>query len=417
MKMKIVYFAFLLSAIMGPAQAINISGTVKNSGGSGLEGVAVRLGKAAVGTVTGANGSFTLKDNTGAGGRSFSAASGGNRSFFVEDGRFFFDAAERTDIRVSVYDCGGRLLASQGGIVPRGSSSISLPLFEGGVRVYRVSVNGRPFTFRSVIAAAPGRSRTRLEGGPGLAKQGRAAAAIDDALLFIKEGYQLTRIVMKNSDTSGLQITMTPLDTGTVADGEGNTYRTVRIGNQVWTAENLRATKYNDGTSIASGSYYFYKNATDAAAKKKWGALYPFTTASSSKLAPKGWHVPSNAEWDTLQNFLITHGYNFDGTTTENKIAKSMAAGSSDWQACTEPGAISSETNLNNASGFSAVPAGYRYYTGEFLEQNVFAFFWSATQYDASYGYYCDLMYINFNLDRSYRVKTLGCSIRLVKDK
>jgi uncharacterized protein (TIGR02145 family) len=221
---------------------------------------------------------------------------------------------------------------------------------------------------------------------------------------------------MKTTDTSGLQITMTPLDTGSMADGEGNTYRTVRIGNQTWTAENLRATKYNDGSTIASGSYYFYKNATDAAARKKWGALYPWTTAGSNKLAPKGWHVPTNAEWDTLQNYLITHGYNFDGTTTENKIAKSLAA-SKDWQPCTEAGAISSDTAFNNASGFSAIPAGYRYYTGEFLEQNVFAFFWSSTQYDASYGYYCDLMYINFNLDRSYRVKTLGCSIRLVKDR
>jgi uncharacterized protein (TIGR02145 family) len=175
-------------------------------------------------------------------------------------------------------------------------------------------------------------------------------------------------------------------DTGTVTDIDGNVYQTVKIGNQVWTVENLRTTRYNDGISInlitdsaawskslirygaawskaSKGAYCYYNNMTDADSIKKYGALYNWYAIDTKKLAPKGWHVPTNAEWDTLQNYLIANGYNWDGTTTGNKIAKSMAA-QTDWKTDTNPGATGNDLFKNNKSGFSALPGGWRFFIG-----------------------------------------------------
>jgi uncharacterized protein (TIGR02145 family) len=418
MKIGIALFMALASVALFHAQAISISGVVKNGSGSGIEGVAVKLGKAGIKTVTGSDGSFTLKDNTGVKDLPHRATVIGDCPFTMKDNRLLFEAAGQTEVTVTAFDCNGRVLFSRSNVsLPGSNSSLPLPCFGRGMHIYRVLVNNEPFVFRSVTGIAAHRGPAASWGEGGLTKQVKAAAPMDDALLFIKEGYTLYRMVMTKPDTSGLQITMARLDTGTVTDADGNVYRTVKIGNQEWTAENLRTTKYNDNTSIGSG-HSFYNNITDPAAKKKWGALYTWSAVKGGKLAPKGWHVPSNADWDTLSNYLIAHGYNYDGTTTEDKIAKSMAA-TTDWMACSEPGAISYEMGLNNASGFSAVPAGWRYWSGnEYLNQKERAYWWTSTPYeaDATYSYVRDLWYINFNLDKA-RYVYIECSVRIVRDK
>jgi len=107
-------------------------------------------------------------------------------------------------------------------------------------------------------------------------------------------------------------------------------------------------------------------NTTNADSIKKYGALYDWYAASPTnvkKIAPAGWHVPSDAEWDTLQNYLTAKGYNRDGTTTGNKIEKALAA-KTDWVTYSTNGTIGSDLSKNNSSGFSALPGGYR-----FLEQ------------------------------------------------
>ena len=120
----------------------------------------------------------------------------------------------------------------------------------------------------------------------------------------------------------------------TVKDADGNVYTTVKIGNQVWTVENLRTTKYNDGSAIplvtdsaawvnlTTPGYCYYNNTTNADSIKKYGALYNWYAVDTKKLAPAGWHVPTDAEWDTLQNYLIANGYNWDGTTDEQQDSK-----------------------------------------------------------------------------------------------
>jgi len=106
---------------------------------------------------------------------------------------------------------------------------------------------------------------------------------------------------------------------GSVADFDGNTYRTIQIGPQEWMAENLKTTKYNDGSQIYycanggpagytewfdlwRGAYCWYDNNPEA--NKELGAIYNFHAVSTGKLCPSGWHVPSYSEWVSLINFL-----------------------------------------------------------------------------------------------------------------
>jgi len=417
--MKIVQAIILLSAliVVSHAQDVNISGVVKTSGGSGLAGVRVRLGKAAIGTTTATDGSFTIKEGVDLLPQSHHAAFN-SCLFSVKDNLFFFSVTKHTEVKVAVYDCKGRLFVSYGKDFSEGSHSITLAHFGSGVFIYRISVNNKAYIFKSVIGTTIYRGPASTLKEIDLAKRAKATSRIDDALVCIKEGYQLYRIAMTNPDSSGLQITMVPLDTATVKDADGNVYKTVRIGNQYWMAENLRTTKYNDGGSMGNACQ-FYNNTTDAAAKKKWGALYTLNAITSGKLAPAGWHIPSNAEFDTLTKYLIAHGYNYDGTTSGNKIAKSMAA-TTEWKLSDEIGAIGNDLSLNNASGFSALPGGYWYYgVNNFTQQGIQGFWYTSTPGDPSvgypYGWICQLWCVNFDFTW-YDAASVNCSVRLVRN-
>ena len=216
---------------------------------------------------------------------------------------------------------------------------------------------------------------------------------------------------------------------GTLKDIDGNVYKTVIIGNQEWMTENLRVTKYNDGTSIphvtdssqwsniTTPGYCFYNNSTDVSYRNKWGALYNWYVVSPSnpkQIAPVGWRVPTDADWDTLQNYLITNGYNWDGSTSDNRIAKSMAS-KTDWISSTNAGAIGNDLSKNNASGFSALPSGNHNYNGSFYAQTLFGYWWCAKEFDASYAYSRHLYYLNEDLKIYFNRKRFGFSVRLVR--
>jgi uncharacterized protein (TIGR02145 family)/uncharacterized repeat protein (TIGR02543 family) len=207
----------------------------------------------------------------------------------------------------------------------------------------------------------------------------------------------------------------------TVSDVSGSVYHQVKIGNQIWTMENWRASKYNDNTDIPKAipratapEYCYYNNTINADSIKKFGALYSWYAVSptnAKKIAPKGWHVPTDAEWDTLQNWLIAKGYNYDGLTSGNKIAKSMAA-KTDWQTSTITGAIGNGLETNNKSGFSALQGGA--YTEVFSANHVY--WWSATDYDVPHACARHLHHTFKELYREPSYKNYGFSLRLVRD-
>lgn len=212
-----------------------------------------------------------------------------------------------------------------------------------------------------------------------------------DHLLF-QGASGFNKTIVTDVPTQSKTITFNFVD---CTDADNNHYPVVQIGTQVWMAENLKTTKYNDGTSIPTVSFYaewqnllttpaycFFKN--DASYKNIYGALYNWYTVNTGKLAPTDWHVPTDVEWTILENYLIANGYNYDGTTTGNKIAKSLAA-TANWHSDSGTGLIGDNLTKNNTSGFTGLPCGYRGAgMGGIYKVDSFCYWWSSTQSNTS---------------------------------
>jgi len=217
-------------------------------------------------------------------------------------------------------------------------------------------------------------------------------------------------------------------DSLSIKDIDGNVYHSVKIGLQTWMVEDLKTTKYSNGDLIGttnpitkdiadevSPKYQWAYNGNDSNAFK-YGRLYTWYAATDSrKIAPKGWHVASDAEWITLQNYLIANGYNYDGTKTDNKIAKSICS-TSLWAPCLIEGAIGNDLTKNNSSGFSAVPGGYRGTDGTFYILNWVSDHWTSTENSSDFAWIHALGYTSADLGYYSKNKNYGFSIRCIKD-
>lgn len=213
----------------------------------------------------------------------------------------------------------------------------------------------------------------------------------------------------------------------TCTDADNNTYPVVQIGAQVWMAENLKTTTYRDGLNIpnitettewltnTTGAYCDYEN-TPEVYSMIYGRLYNwFAVNNSSNVAPDGWHVATDEEWTTLTEYLKANGYNYDGTTTSNNMAKSMAVACGQWIENTFEGAIGCRLYENNKSGFSALPAGERY--------NIFDSFltlgawWTADEIiSTTRAFYRYMQSTGGYVIRGNEDKKLGYSVRCVQD-
>ena len=135
----------------------------------------------------------------------------------------------------------------------------------------------------------------------------------------------------------------------------------------------------------------------------------------NKEFAPEDWHVPTDAEWTILEEYLIANSYNYDGTTTQNKIGKSMAS-TTGWNSSTNAGVPGNDQSLNNSSGFNAFPEGVRYYGGSFSNVGNFAFFWSSSEYNTNNAWNRYLLNDSSLLDWYYSTKLNGFSVRFVRD-
>lgn len=209
-------------------------------------------------------------------------------------------------------------------------------------------------------------------------------------------------------------------------DAANNHYPVVSIGTQIWMARNLEYLPAVSPSSEGSESekhYYVYNyqgtNVTEAKATSNYqvyGVLFNWPAANNG--CPTGWHLPSDEEWTTLENYLIANGYNYDGTTSGNKIGKALAA-TTTWPPSTYTTGAIGNTNFpqkRNMTGFSALPGGQRYDDGGiFSLLNNYGYYWTSTAFSTQ-SYF---RYLTYEYDGVYRYNTTmarGYSVRCIKN-
>ncbi len=198
----------------------------------------------------------------------------------------------------------------------------------------------------------------------------------------------------------------------TIKDVDGNVYSTVKIGTQLWMAENLKVTHKADGTAIplvtdntawanlgdnnTDKAYCYYDNSNTN--RDTYGALYTYAAAKDA--CPSGWHLPSDAEWTELTDYIGTSGH----SGTEGTAMKSTTG----WN---------SGGNGTDIYDFSALPGGDRDGgDGAFDGVGYYGYWWSSTEIASRYAYYRYLDYGNANVGRYDYIKSYGFSVRCVRD-
>ena len=205
------------------------------------------------------------------------------------------------------------------------------------------------------------------------------------------------------------------LSFGTVTDIDGNVYETVQIGEQLWMAENLKTTHYNNGDEITypnnedfgsydEGQYGVYDN--DPSNADIYGNFYNWYTVDDDRgLCPEHWHVPSDDEWTILIDYL-------GGTSVAGGKMKSTGTiedGDGLWYSPNE--------GASNESGFSAFPAGYRGSgNGYYGSMGGYGSFWSSSEYGSDDAYVRNLYYGYSDVFRNFGNRHYGFSIRCVAD-
>jgi uncharacterized protein (TIGR02145 family) len=195
------------------------------------------------------------------------------------------------------------------------------------------------------------------------------------------------------------------------SDGDNNNYPVVTIGSQTWMAANLKTTKYRDGsTSIpnvtvngdwvaqTAPAYCWYNN-NSAAYKDIYGALYNWYTVGTANLCPTGWHVPNDAEWLVLIDYL--GGESVAG-------GKLKESGTTHWSA--------PNTGATNETGFTALPGGYRWSTGAFSDIGGNNPLWSASEYLPASAWNRRVYYLYNDILKYFYDKMIGFSVRCIKD-
>jgi uncharacterized protein (TIGR02145 family) len=195
---------------------------------------------------------------------------------------------------------------------------------------------------------------------------------------------------------------------GSMSDIDGNDYKTVVIGTQVWMAENMKTTKYNDGTAIplvannhswynlTSEGYCWHDNPIFV---NDYGAYYNWYVVNTQKLCPIGWHVPSDSEWSILTTYL--GGESISG-------GKLKEIGLTHW---------TSDNIADNSYGFTALPGGFRNgLYGSFVWTRTYGYWWSASEFDNTNAYFRSMFSGDIAVIKNNWSKKFGFSVRCIKD-
>jgi uncharacterized protein (TIGR02145 family) len=208
-----------------------------------------------------------------------------------------------------------------------------------------------------------------------------------------------------------------------LTDIDGNNYQTVKIGDQCWMAENLRSSKYQDGTNIPNfpveadwrttniGGWVYYSN--NSANDQVFGKIYNwFAVTDSRGICPAGWVVPGDDDWKILEMSIGMSESDAESTgwrgTDQNIGGKLKKTGLDFWE--------SPNLGASNDSGFSGMPSGLRYPDGRFLSLGRSAFFWTSSWFSISEAYGRVIVFSREGVSRGVYRKDFGLSVRCILD-
>jgi uncharacterized protein (TIGR02145 family) len=350
---------------------------------------------------------------------------------------------------IKVIDMTGKLLAQTEGNLDKGLQEFQLSGIKSGAYIINVSGRGYQLSGKLLSNSKEGgtirlekisnnqaaNSKTIVGDAKGVQATFDMEYSTGDRLKFTGVSGNYSTVIM-DVPTSGKTITFNFI---ACTDADNNNYPIVKIGSLVWMAENLKTTKYNDGTAIPNitvdaawtalitGAYCDYGNTPSNSTT--YGRLYnwyavdnnaPTKVASNGgkNVCPTGWHVPSDLEWSYLESYLRMMGYNWDSTTSyqNDKIAKSMAS-TSGWATSTTAGNVGNDQASNNKSGLTALPGGYRHsFIGAFSNIGNYCSWWSSTEHNITIVYYRYMLSSSSGLFRSTFNKSTGLSVRCLRD-
>lgn len=192
-----------------------------------------------------------------------------------------------------------------------------------------------------------------------------------------------------------------------VKDKDGNSYRTIKIGKQEWTAENLKVEHYRNGDEIpqvqdkeewsklTSGAWCYYENISDNGIE--YGKIYNWYAVNDPRgIAPEGWHVSTDDEWTKLTDFL-------GGAETAGTKLKSTSGWDENFSG-------------DNSSGFNALPGGYRNNDGYFGNKGINSLYWTSTELNSERVWFRNIIGSIPDVYRPTYYKNFGLYIRCVKD-
>ncbi len=348
--------------------------------------------------------------------------------------------SESGDAAISIYDMTGKLIAQKQFYLDKISNEFILSGFNSGL--YLISVRGKAYQYSEKLIC-----QNETNESIHIDKVINRQSFDTDIYNKVSKG-TLTTVDMGFSEGDRFKFTGISGNYSTVlidipssdktiifnfmtcSDGDNNKYPVLALGTQIWMAENLKTTKYNDGSIIPlvtdntewgalnDPGYCWYNNDM-VAYKDIFGGLYNWFTVDNSSngiknICPIGWHIPTHAEWSTLMDYLVSNGFSYHGIN--NQIAKAMAS-TTGWTPFLTPGTIGNDQLANNSSGFTALPGGFRHWEYEtFNALNDNGNWWSSSEETSQNAWNVGLSYGYEELGFSNQSKNNGFSVRCVHD-
>lgn len=334
-------------------------------------------------------------------------------------------------VNIELFDITGKRVGSTQNIITNGIHSFQVSNLKSGIYTIRVSSQSYKYTSK-LTSKGTSNSEVKIDylgNGIILDNSMKLKSANTKKTMQYTTGDRL-----KITGISGKYSTVVadvPTQSKTITfsfvsctDTDGRNYPVIKIGTQTWMAENLAYLPSVFPPSVGSYSeprcYVYDFLGTDVASAKLTanysihGVLYNWNAAKVA--CPSGWHLPTDAEMTTLENYLITNGFNYDLTTSNNKIGKSMAA-TYIWNKSSFSGGIGNNLTANNRSGFSILPSGRRdYLYGIFQGIGNISYMWSITDDGYNCAWYRSLGYLYADWNHHSFDTACGYSVRCIKD-